>query len=358
MAALPVTFALTSFAAAALALPTAHEGVTLDTHYAAGDSVRVEVASRFEIETVEASMELDGESREGFGVGARSVEERRLVHVDTVLEARDGVPTKVRRAFEEIVVEGTLAFGDQAQDVEREGPLADAVIELTLTEDDEVSVEVVEGSVDDDLLEGHRLEHALDALLATDDLEVDDEYEIDGDAIARALQSELEPVLFPRAEREDDEEGRGRGRRGMRGGAPSLTRLSNAGEWDATETLESVEAEFEGIACVKIALRLECGGELPEPERGEGGRGRRGGGRMLASTLAATSLVATEFELTADGALYVSLDHRRPLGLELEGTLTIESEHTRSRGESEMTMRSLQEGRFEHRVLITAVEAE
>lgn len=360
MAALPVTLALTTFAAAALAVPTALEGVSLATHYAADTAVRVEVVSRFEVETVESSIEVDGESREGFGVGARAVEERRLVHVDTVLEAKDGAPTKVRRAFEEVSVESTFSIADQAQDTAHDGPLADAVIELVL-EDDEVGVDVVEGSVDDELLEGHRLEHALDALLVADELEVGDEYEPDGDAVARALQADLERVLFPRPEPEVAQEGRGRGRRGMRGGAPSLARFATNGDWEATATLESIEAEFEGVACAKIALRLECSGELPEPERGEGGGRRGGGGRHLPAASPATpvpALLATEFELDADGALYVSLEDRRPLGLVLEGTLSVTSERTRTRGESEMTMTSLQEGRFEHRVTITAARAE
>jgi hypothetical protein len=175
----------------------------------------------------------------------------------------------------------------------------------------------------------------------------------------RALEADVHASYFPPPAREEGGErgegGRGRGR-GMRGSGVSLPQLLQAGDWNVQATLEALEGEFEGAACVVIALEITGDGELPERERGEGGgRGGRGGRSLAAPLLAPAALFGTNFDLKAEGKLYFSLESGRPLALELEGEFNLESERVRSRGDSEMIMTSSQEGSFTHRVVISPV---
>lgn len=336
----------------------AGDSVVLQSKYTAGDAIRIETDSTFRVETVDMTITVDGEEREGLGGGAAASESRRIVQVDRVIAVDGGAPNKLRRSFEEISGSATMSFGDQEQEVELESPLSETVIELTL-DDDEVHAEVVEGgSVDDALLEGHRLELALSALLPAGELAEGDEFEIESEALIRALEADLSEVYFPPPTREANGEGgeRGRGRsRGMRGRSSGLGQLLKAGDWSIQGKLEALEGEFEGEACVVVAFEITGDGEIPEPERGEGGgRGDRGG---RALTMPAKPF-ETNFDLKAEGKLYYSIEIGRPIALELEGEFTIESEHVRSRGDSEMIMSSSQEGTFTHRVVISAAKSD
>lgn len=340
----------------------AGDGVELKTNYSEGRALRVETEATFKIETVDMTITVDGEEREGFGAGASSTESRRIVQVDRVLALADGAPTKLRRSFEEISGSGGMSFGDQEQTIEFECPLSETVLELTL-DDGEVVAEVSEGgSVDSELLEGHHLELALAALLPEGELAEGEEYEIDGAALVRALEADMHAAYFPPPTREEDGErgegGRGRGR-GMRGRGVGMAQLLQAGDWNVQATLEAVEGEHEGEACVVIALEITGDGELPEPERGEGGgRGGRGDRSLAAPFATPAAVLATNFDLKAEGKLYFSLESGRPLALELEGEFSVESERVRSRGDSEMVMTSSQEGSFTHRVVISQVTDE
>ena len=133
--------------------------------------------------------------------------------------------------------------------------------------------------------------------------------------------------------------------------------MFRSGEWEVTCKLRELESEYDGTPCVAIALELECSGDLPERERGEGGGGRRGG-RQLKPGVPGPLPLETSFDLDARGLLYISLDAGRPLALELEGEFTIDSERTRSRGDSEMTISTSQRGSFTHTVALSTVTAE
>ncbi|MCA8980953.1 MAG: hypothetical protein KDC14_13075, partial [Planctomycetes bacterium] len=141
------------------------DGVELKTAYSEGAALRIETEATFKIETVDMTITVDGEEREGFGAGASSADTRRIVQVDRVVALADGAPVKLVRSFEEISGTGSMSFGDQEQEIEFECPLSETVLELTL-DDGEVTAEVsVGGSVDSELLDGHHLELALAALL-------------------------------------------------------------------------------------------------------------------------------------------------------------------------------------------------
>jgi hypothetical protein len=346
----------------------AGDGIELKTEYSADRALRIETDSTFRMETVDMSITVDGEEREGFGAGATSSQTRRIVQVDRVLAAEGGAPTKLQRSFEVLSSSGTPSFGDQEQEIEQECPLSETVLELEV-DDGEVIAKVAEGgSLDDALLEGHHLELALAALLPDGEFAEGDEYEIESAALIRALEADMDAMHFPRPPREErGDRGRGdravqggqggRGR-GMRGQGTGLAQLLQAGDWNVQGTLEALEGEFDGTPCVVISIEVTGDGELAEPERGEGGgRGGRGGRALSTSTLL-LPVLATNFDLQAEGKLYYSIESLRPLTLELEGEVSIESERIRSRGDSEMVMTSSQEGEFTHRVVIRELEDE
>jgi len=345
----------------------AGDGVELKTDYAAGRALRIETNSTFTLETVDMSITVDGEEREGFGTGARSSQARRIVQVDRVIAATDGAPTKLQRSFEEVSAGGSMSFGDQEQEIEQECPLSETVLELEL-DDGEVVAKMTEGgSVDDELLEGHSLELALAALLPDGEIAEGEEYEIEGDALIRALEADMDAIYYPRPPREERGErgqggralqGQGGRGRGMRGRGVGMAQLLQAGDWDVTGTLEALEGEFDGTPCAVITIEITGDGEIAEPERGEGGgRGGRGG-RAVSAPGKVQALLATNFDLQAEGKLYFSIESKRPVALELEGEVSIESERVRSRGDSEMVMTSSQEGEFTHRVVLTELEDE
>lgn len=342
---------------AALLLPMA-EGVALRTEYTADSSRRIEIESRFTIETVDFSMERDGEPVEGgFGGGPTIDEERSIVMVDTVVEAEDGAPRQVRRSFE--AVEGTsfMVMGDREMESSSECPLSGLVLEL-VDEDGETSVEVLEGSEPDDeqALEGHTLTLALDALLPEDEVEAGDSWELDGEAINHALGFDLERAFFPPPSRDEEGEGgRGgrRGGRGMRGGGASRYFLE--GDWEAEATLGEATTEHEGVECHVVTIEAEASGELPERERGGGGRERGGRALGLPST---ARLLENSFEIELEATLYFSVASGQPLHLEVEAELSAESTREMSRRGSEMVISSSQEGSLNYTVDVMSAETE
>ena len=119
---------------------------TLVTDYERERSVRTSSTTTTSTETVEFEMEIDGEPVDSpfGGAGGGSTEERSVVTVDRVLETEDGAPISVRRFFEEI--EGTRTFEarDEEMVIEREAPLEDVVLEVSVDD-----AEVVEGEEPD-----------------------------------------------------------------------------------------------------------------------------------------------------------------------------------------------------------------
>ena len=311
------------------------------------------------METVDSSMERDGEPVEGRGSGGgmNSSETRTVVRVDTVLESKDGAPTSLRREFETVSSSSSRTFRDREMENERECPLDGVVIEMIL-DDGEVTTEVVEGDTPDDdaVLEGHKLTLALDALLPEDEVEADDSWDIDGEALMHALGYDLEKALYPVPERTDDgggegRRGGGRGRRGgWGGGGGGAERFFTSGEWEAEATLESDTVEYEGIECHVISIEAEASGELPEREFG--GRDRGDGQFELSSAEFAPE---NSFEFEIEGKLYFNVDGNHPVHLEIEGSLSTESVREMNWGDSEMVISSSQEGTLEYTIDISVV---
>ncbi|MCZ6597697.1 MAG: hypothetical protein O7B99_08675 [Planctomycetota bacterium] len=328
-------------------------GVSLSTDYTSERTLRIECETVFEMETTAFEMERDGEVIDRpFGGGNASKEVRRVAYVDQVTAHADGEPTAVRRAFEEVDATNTSEFGEESNESDAEGPLAGVTLELSL-EDGEIVVEVVEGEEPDEdaALEGHGLTLALDALLPPGDVGEDASWDLEQDAILRALGLDLEDALFPRVEREEEErpEGRRGGRGGFRGGrgGGSTARQIVQLEWEGTATLAEESGEWEGRTCAIVDLEIEASGELPEPEFG--GRGGRG----FSFEPASSTVVENTFSVKLEGQLYFSVEDGMPLGLELEGTMTNERTTNRERGESTIRTSTTREGTYTYRVVVT-----
>jgi hypothetical protein len=334
-------------------------GQTLTTDYGQATRLRIDASTSFSVETTR-SIERDGQPVEGRwgGGGSTSSETRHVVQVDEYLEKADGRPTRVRRTFADVSFEGEASFGDQSRELERESPFDGIVMELAVDEDGDVEVEVTDGvAPDDELLEGHHPDLALDAFLPESEVDAGDSWELDGDQIARALGFDLAETLFPRPQREDDGGdrggrggGRGRGGFGRGGGGQSMARYFTMGEWEGEATLESLDEDYEGTTCALIAIEIEGQGELPEPEFG--GRGR------FAAGPASAAMGENEFEITAEGKLYYSLADKRPIHFELEGKLGLERRMERNSERGSMVISTNEEGTFTQTVTITAEESE
>jgi hypothetical protein len=331
---------------------------TISTDYTHGETLRIEVTSTFSMET-ETSMERDGEPVDSrFGGGRNSSETRTVVMFDEVLEEKDGRPSRLSREFESIEGVSVSSRGDEERESERECPLSEVTLELTL-KDGEVLAEVIDGSEPDDdaLLEGHLMPLSLDALFPEDDVESGDSWDIEGDALIRALGLDIESALFPRPQRpeagERGEGGGGRGDRrgrGSRGGGGVKGYFTN-GEVDGEATLEADTEEWGGVECLVISIEAECTGEMPEREFGGGG-GRGGGGGGVAVS-PSSAIPENSFEIELEGKLLFSVADKRPVYFEIEGTVGTESLREMERGGSSMSFASIGDGTFKHTVEIT-----
>ena len=340
-------------------------GQLLTTDYTRDQALRIEVESSFSMETVDFSMEVDGEPQESrWGGGMNSTESRRIVMIDTVLEHDDGTPTRIRREFEELSADSIRQMGDREFESERECPLNEVVLELSLDGGD-VTAEVIEGSEPDNeaVLEGHQLTLALDALLPEEEVEAGDSWKMEGDAMLRAVGFDVEAALFPPPTRDaeggDGEGGRGGRGRGMRGGGADAARFFQNGDWTVEATLEADTEDWQGVTCHVIKLEVEGEGELPERERGDrGGRGGGGGGGGAAMLASAPIAPENSYEVELEGVLYFSVEGGCPVHFEVEGSVATESVTERSRGESSMVMTSSKEGQFKYSVDVTRVASE
>ena len=329
------TVALLPVAALALALPPQE----LSTRYQPERALRVTSETTLSMETTRSEFLRDGEpveGRGGFGGGGSS-ETRKTVHVDRYLDCVEGRPTRMRRSWQEADAETEMNFGDQSRGFALESPFEDVVVEITSDEDGELSYEVVEGSdPGQEALERLRPALALDALLPSGEVAEGDSWDLEGEAIARGLGLDLADVLFARPDPgEGGGGGRGGGRGGrggMRGGGGGLGQLARA-EWSGQATFKGT-GDREGVACAVIGLELEASSEMD----GEG--------------------MTSVFEAELSGELYVALEGRRPVALELEGSLRSEMDSERERNGVVMESHRESEGTFELTCLVEETDFE
>ncbi|MAF67669.1 MAG: hypothetical protein CMJ84_18700 [Planctomycetes bacterium] len=334
-------------------------GSSISTDYDKLEAVRIETETVYTMETTDFSMTRDGEPVDApWGRGGGGSEEvRTVVQVDRVVERQDGAPSVIRRSFE--LIEGSSARerGEEVFESERECPLSEVTLELSLDDEGDVIAEVVEGGEPDDdaLLEGHSLTLALDAFLPEGDIDEGDRWDLEAEAVLRALSLDLDAALFPEPEREDDWGGEGRRGRGGRGGGRmgggSTSALFKQAEWEGEATLIAMEEDVDGETCVVIQIELEASGDLQEPEF----RGRRDDD-VLVRPAGATPPVESTYEIELEGRIAFSRELGRPVEGEVEGTILTERNIERSRGESSMTISTVREGTFTWTVALSDLD--
>ena len=325
-------------------------GGALTTEYKTDRALRMEIESTLQMETARMEITRDGEPQQGRGGGASETRHKE-VHVDRVLEVKEGKPTKVRRSFESLSGKTSMTMGDTSNESEVDCPLDGATLEIE-RDGDKVDVAAVEGKTPEGkALENHVPENFLDALLPEGDMKVDSTWELDSDAVKRALRLDVVEALYPRPERPEgggEGEGRGRGRRGMRGN----TNFLREAEWRGKAKLVAMDHDVNGKPCAVIELKVEASGDLPEPEFG-GGRG----GRMFEPALPGRAAAKSTYDVSLEGKLLFSIPSKHPVSLDLEGSAKTEVEREFTREESTTKMHVVMEGNISYRVTVAEESA-
>ena len=340
----------TAFTFALLALVG---GTTLGTDYAKERALKIETDYQVAMETVESSMERDGQPVEGRGMGGgKSDSTWHIVQVDEVQSHEGKKPTKVKRTYEKVGGERNFSMGDTDRKSDLESPFEGATLQLT-GEGENVKVEFLEGKKPDHegALEGHRLELALDALLPDKDVEKDAHWDLDAAQIKRALGLDLRKALYPPPPAPEGAGGGGGGggggRRGGMGRGGGGGGIPADAEWTGKAKLVSLDEEVDGQKCAKVEIQIGAHGDLPEQAMGGGGRGR------MFEPESALPFFASTYSVEAKGEFYFSLDSKRPVKLELEGTQEIVVDREMKREESTMKMHSKQQGKLKVKIAVS-----
>jgi len=313
----------------------------LSTEYKVGVGRKVTIESSVRMETTASEQERDGE-KTSRGVGMTSDTERTEVHVDHIVEAEGGKPTKVRRHFVDLGGKSAFEAGEMSRETELESPWRGVTLELT-AEGDKVAAEVIAGTEPDGegALDGHSLTSFLDAFLPKTAVEEGKDWEIGSEAILRGLRLDVQRKLYPPpAPPEGGGGGGGGGRRGgggfMGGGSDFLTQS----EWKGTGKFTGTE-EKNGVSCAVIELELETSGEREIEARGPGGRG---------GALIAPFENKRTWTVKLEGKMWYEVKVQRPMLLEVEGTATVESRTEREREGSVTRSYSKQDGKIDYSV--------
>jgi hypothetical protein len=348
----------------AIASTTLVGGKTLSTKYTTEHALKVAFESSSTTEMTTMEMEIDGEPapNRGGGGGGKTEMTREEVHVDRVLEATDGKPTKMRRTFEKVGGTMTNARGDN----DFSSPFQGITVELERAKDG-ISSSVVEGKAPDadKALEGQQLELFIDGLLPKGDVDVDATWDLDKDAIVRALRLDVQRNMYPPPERPSDGGGGGRGGGGgggRRGGGMGGGMMGGGGgmdkyDWKGTAKLTSLDKEVEGVKCAVVELKLEASGEREMPAFGGGGPRPKKDMLELASALENTST----YSVTLEGKLYFDVKDRRPVKLDLEGHTKTESKMESTQNDHSRKSHFVSEGKLTYKVEVseeTAAAAE
>ncbi len=341
------------FLTASLILATIPGGTALSTEYKAERALRMEIESTLKMETTTMDVVRDGEPQDTHTPGMSSETTHKEVHVDKVLEAKDGKPTKVHRTFEKVTGKMSRSMGENSNDTDVDCPLDGVTLEIKRDADGKVEVSAAEGKGPDaKALEGHQPENFLDGLLPEGDAKADATWDLDGDAIKRALRLDVTSALYPRPERpEGGGEGGGGRRRGGRMGGADAALMQNA-EWKGKAKLIALDKDVDGIACAVIELKLTASGDLPEPEMG----GRRGD-RAFEPAFAGAPAAKSTYDVALDGKLVFAVKAKRPVSLELEGTAKTETTREQTRDDHTMKFHIVVEGNVTYKVAVSEESA-
>lgn len=315
-------------------------GEKLATKYSSDRDLKYEIATSQNI-TSSTEGERDGEPFTAPGM--TSEVEKTEVHVDHVVEATDGKPTKVRRTFEKVAGTTSMQMGENSQDSTLESPFNGITLEIVQGKDG-VEVEVVDGTSPEGegALAGHRIESFLDGLLPTEAIEVDASWDLDKTVISRALRHDVSKALYPRPTG-GGQGGEGGGRRRGGGGRGNSGLLDDA-DWKGTAKLVSADKEIDGVACSVIELKLTASGERELPARQPRG-GAFGFEPMLENKIT--------YDIALEGTFAFANKERRPVQLALEGTARSTANMEMSNDERSMKSTTKTEGKIEIAITVT-----
>ncbi|MBM3991825.1 MAG: hypothetical protein FJ298_12555 [Planctomycetes bacterium] len=327
--------------------------VELRTDYAAERSLTYTSSMEMEVETTSMRMERDGQPIEmpGGGGGMGMSESSEVTWTDTVIEHKDGAPTKLKRVFGALEGSTTMSFGGEDQTRERKGALDGVTLELSLDEEGKVVAEVKDGDAPGEALVGHHLTLALDAFLPEGDVADGDSWELEKETIRRGLGLDLATVLFQPPQDGGGGSGGGeggsrRGPRGPRGGMAGAVLMQ--AELEGKATLSEDVEEVDGQSLRVIKLEITASGSMEDPGMGGGGRGR---GRAFEP--ASPTLVETTYSIELEGQLLFDPQAKLPSSLSIDGTFKVES---RREGEFQGTSfksESTQEGDIKFSATVT-----
>lgn len=327
-------------------------GVTLTTKYTTERTLRTEVTTTLAMETVAMDVTRDGEPMQHPDMTMTSDVKLHEVHVDHIGAVEKDRPSKVKRAFVEVGGKVTVVFGDNSHEIELESPLADAALDISRDSAGKIDVAVVEGKrpADDAALKNHRPEHFLDALLPEGEVEKGAHWDLESDAIKRALRFDVDGGMYVPVETDEGSDGGG-GPGGRRGGRHMMSggdlHMMRDAEWKGKAKLVSTDEEVGGIHCAIIELELTASGEFVPPERDEGGPRRRA---FMPETL---QPFANTYDIKLTGRFSFATKDRRPVALDLEGSAKTESSNERKRDGSTMKFHTEREGKLTLQVKVS-----
>jgi hypothetical protein len=329
---------------------------TLSTRYEPGLSLRIETETSFSVRTESVTLEKDGVEIPAPDAGRGQLstsfalsEERRVVQVDAVRAAADGRPTEVRRTFESLAASMTL--GDGQGEASRDLPLDGATLELQTEADGAVRARIVGGDARSKpaLLEGHRLDLALDALLpvASEATELGDgaTWTLGASAVRRALSFDATAALFPPPARAAAAAGVADREERQR----PLVRLMHEADWSGEARLVSRSAERDGRTLTEIAVEIRAAGDFDDESPAAGVPQRE----RSVSAPEAASAPKSSYEFRLEGRLFFDEEQQRPVVFEIAGDFDLElrSEITTPRGDR-IDVRVVRKGTLSHHVRV------
>jgi hypothetical protein len=314
-----------ALAAAAVLSPA---GERLESTYPEGSSIAISFSGSFRMETGQVRVTLDGEelppeALEGMEESFPSSEEvSRHRCVDTVLEASEGRPLRVRRLYEEL--RQHTVEGDEEKD---EVGVLEGHPLLLREEDGEPLAELEDGEreVEERYLADHHLDRDTDVFLPAAEVELGDEWSLDEEGLRRFMGLRSSPVLFELDDEEQDE-------------AEFEQKLNDAATIEGEARLLETE-ERDGIACAVIAFTIEMQASVDELSalgfELEEGMGEPSG--------------SIGMQLSCEGKLWHALEEDRPVALEqtLTGELAMLMEMRFAMQDVELVMKVEMDGSLE-----------
>jgi hypothetical protein len=289
------------------------------TLYEVGRVIRVERTLTLDVEQTMSDAEKNGKPVKDFTpTTVRTLSSRRDVHVDRVVEATDGRATRVERRYETLEGESGTTFDDKSTTNALWTPFVGVVLDIHAGQRASIVAPAEKLESLDKLLDGHRADLALDALLPRGPVEGTATWAIDAGALMRALGLDIDPVLFPSVRLDGKHTGeKSREETHENRRSPLFTVLAK-GAWKGKALLVAADREHGGVHSGAISIDVSLSDEVPfEPDIPAMTPEQR-------KTASVPSAVHAKCTAHLTGELLVSLSERRPVSLALEGPVQVD----------------------------------